>query len=185
MLENTKIEETAEVSNLTLESVPQMSSSINKLASALSEAQSQLESVTKGEKGYGYSYASLASTIETATKVLKPNGLSVTQLVGTTTNGLPSVTTILMHTSGQFVKSVANMPLIEMKGVNEAQRAGAVYSYLRRYALQAILNMASEDNDASSHGIKKAESTTTPSATVAPKAQKFRKPRTSLNGNSL
>jgi hypothetical protein len=42
-----------------------------------------------------------------------------------------------------------------MKGCNVAQGAGASISYLRRYAIQAILNMSSEDVDASSDGAKK------------------------------
>jgi len=166
--------------NLTGESkmdIPQMSESIDQLATALCAAQSELETVNKGEKGYGYTYSSLASTIEVATKVLKKNGLAVSQLVGTTENNNPSVTTVLMHNSGQFIKSVANMPLIEMKGVNEAQRSGAVYSYIRRYALQGILNMASEDNDASSNGFDKSKSAkkSEQKESTEPERQKFRR----------
>ena len=133
---------------------PEMSPQINDLATALSKAQIELESVSKAEKGYGYNYASLASTIEVAKPVLAKFGLAVIQLVGNE-GDRPSVTTVLTHSSGQFIKSTASMPLIEMKGVNEAQRSGAVYSYIRRYALQAILNMSSEDNDASSKGFDK------------------------------
>lgn len=157
-------------------SIPQMSKEIDQIAGALSSAQSELEVVNKGEKGFGYNYASLASTIATANEVLKKNGLAVSQLVGTEENGHPSITTVLMHKSGQFIKSVANMPLIEMKGVNEAQRAGAVYSYLRRYALQAILNMASEDNDASSNGFsKKASLQKDEKSETEPKRTRFRR----------
>jgi len=131
-----------------------MSGEINELATALSKAQVELESLGKDEKGYGYNYASLASTIQVAKPVLAKHGLAVVQLVGNE-GDKPSVTTLLTHSSGQYVQTTASMPLVEMKGVNEAQRAGAVYSYIRRYALQAILNMASEDNDASSQGTSK------------------------------
>lgn len=137
----------------------EMSVNINELADALSQAQLELESVSKDEKGYGYNYSSLASTITTAKPVLAKFGLAVVQLVGND-GDRPSVTTILTHKSGQFIRTTASMPLVEMKGVNEAQRAGAVYSYIRRYALQAILNMASEDNDASSNGTEKPKSKT-------------------------
>lgn len=158
--------------------IPQMSTNVNELAEALCNAQSELQTVTKEEKGYGYNYASLASTIATANEVLKKNGLAISQLVGTQSNDHPSVTTVLMHKSGQFIKSVASLPLVEMKGVNEAQRAGAVYSYLRRYALQAILNMASEDNDASSNGFqsKKLSSNTSDSSTTEePRRRRFQR----------
>ena len=62
------------------------------------------------------------------------------------------------------------------------QRAGAVYSYLRRYSYQAILGLSSEDNDASSEGTKKPSGNTSFSSnkTVAskPAGQKFRKKKT-------
>jgi hypothetical protein len=174
----------------------EMSVNINELADALSEAQPELESVSKDEKGYGYNYSSLASTITTAKPVLAKFGLAVVQLGATITTakpvlakfGLavvqlvgndgdrPSVTTILTHKSGQFIRTTASMPLVEMKGVNEAQRAGAVYSYIRRYALQAILNMASEDNDASSNGTEKPKSKTSFSNNkAADKPTKFKR----------
>lgn len=122
---------------------------IDQIAIALSRAQGELESVPKDEMGYGYSYSSLADTIRLAKPVLAKYELAISQLVSNKENR-PAVITILMHSSGQFIRSEASLPLIEMKGCNEAQRAGAVYSYLRRYALQAILNMSSEDNDAAS-----------------------------------
>lgn len=156
-----------------------MSGEINEIATVLSKAQAELEAVGKGEKGYGYNYASLTSTIEVAKPILAKHNLAITQLVGNEGNN-PSITTILMHSSGQFIKSTASLPLVEMKGCNEAQRAGAVYSYLRRYALQAILNMSSEDTDASSNGPVKTKTSFSKKATSkptdAPRA-KFRRKR--------
>lgn len=137
----------------------EMSKDIGNIALALSQAQSELEAVGKGEKGYGYNYASLPSTIEVAKPILANHDLAVTQLVGAISgegeNRTVSLTTILIHKSGEYFKSFATMPLVEMKGCNVAQEMGATVSYLRRYALQAILNMSSEDNDASSNGFSK------------------------------
>lgn len=159
----------------------EMSTEIGEIALALSLAQGELEAANKGQSGYGYNYSDLTSVINTAKPVLVKHGLAVTQLVGT--NGdKPSITTILVHKSGQFFKSFADLPLIEMKGVNNAQITGAVYSYLRRYAYQAILGMSSEDNDASSNGFKKKGGTSftkkaepAKEAIVKPEAQKFRR----------
>jgi hypothetical protein len=132
-----------------------MSRSIGKISAALSKAQSELESSKKDNSGYGYNYSDLATVIATAKPVLAKNGLAITQLIGQTTNTV-QVTTILVHAeSGEYFKSIASLPVIEMKGCNVAQGAGAACSYLRRYAYQAILGMASEDNDASSEGIQK------------------------------
>ena len=133
----------------------QMSSNINEIASALSKVQGELDTAKKDSSGYGYNYSDLASVIETARPVLEKNDLAVTQLVGETQDGNAKVTTILTHSSGQYFRSEASIPVIEMKGTNAAQNFGASLSYLRRYAYQAILGMASEDNDASSKGPKK------------------------------
>lgn len=155
-----------------------MSSNIGEIAQALSTAQSELESAKKGQEGYGYNYSDLATVIQTAKPVLAKNGLAVTQLVSNVGDN-PAVTTILVHKSGQFFKSFASMPNVEMKGCNVAQRMGATLSYLRRYAFQAILGMSSEDNDASSNGFSKGGKTSfsKPAAKTEakPAAQKFRR----------
>ena len=129
------------------------SENINEIAAALSEAQGELEAAEKGTSGYGYNYSDLASVIATAKPVLKKYGLAVVQLTGNEGDKM-KVTTILTHKSGQFFQSEFSMGLVEMKGVNDAQKAGATISYMRRYAYQAILGMASEDSDASSKGMK-------------------------------
>lgn len=136
------------------------SNNLAEIGQALAKAQAKLEAVGKGEKGYGYNYASLASTIETAKPVLEEFGLSVTQLIGhvDTSNKIGTVTTILLHKSGEYIQTESSIPLIEMKGTNAAQSFGAIVSYIRRYSLQAILNMASEDNDASTNGKDKPKS---------------------------
>jgi hypothetical protein len=130
------------------------SASINAIAEALSKAQEELESAKKDNAGYGYNYSDLATVIATAKPILAKHGLAVTQLIGATTNNFVTVTTILTHSSGQFFETTGTLPLIDMKGCNTAQCAGASLSYLRRYAYQAILGMASEDSDASSEGFK-------------------------------
>lgn len=130
-----------------------MSSEIAEIATALSAAQAELEAAKKDQSGYGYNYSDLNSVITTAKPILAKNGLCLTQLLGQTTTDV-TVTTILAHKSGQYFKSVSSLPVIDMKGCNVAQGAGASISYLRRYAYQAILGMSSEDNDASSDGKK-------------------------------
>jgi hypothetical protein len=154
----------------------EMSAEIGEIALALSQAQSELESAHKDQSGYGYNYSDLASVINTAKPVLAKHGLAITQLLGND-GDKPGVTTILVHKSGQYFKSYASLPLVEMKGCNEAQRAGSVYTYLRRYAYQAILGMSSEDNDASSEGSKKTSFSGKKASTTKskPEGQKFRR----------
>lgn len=135
-----------------------MSNNIADIATALSKAQSELDSAKKDSSGYGYNYSDLASVINTSKPVLAKHNLSVVQLVGKQTETQVEVTTILAHSSGQFFKSIATLPVIEMKGCNKAQGAGASLSYLRRYAYQSIIGQPSEDNDGSSENKKPATS---------------------------
>ena len=151
----------------------EFSREINQITKALSEAQGKLTSLSKGEQGHGYKYTSLASTIDVVRPVLQEFGLAVIQLVGNQGNN-PAITTILSHESGQYFRSTASMGLIKLPRGNEAQAAGAVYSYLRRYALQAILNLASEDNDASSKTSTSASKAPAKASADKPR-QKFRK----------
>ena len=139
--------------------VPTQSKELTELASALSKAQGEFSSLDKGEKGYGYSYTSLAATIEAIRPILSKNGLSVSQLLeDSSKENSISIKTMILHSSGQFLSSTFTMPVPEMKGVTESQRKGAACSYGRRYALQAILNLGTEDNDASAHGFDKPKS---------------------------
>jgi hypothetical protein len=126
------------------------SEQINELASALAKAQGELESAGKSSRGHGYNYSDLATVISTAKPVLSKHGLSISQLVNESDIDKVSVTTMLLHSSGQFIASTGTIKIPEMRGVNDTQKAGAALSYLRRYSLQSILGMASEDNDASS-----------------------------------
>lgn len=139
----------------------EMSSAINEISTALVKAQSELGSASKGQSGYGYNYSDLAEVIRSSKEALTNNGLAVVQLVGPTTDKV-SLTTILTHSSGQFFKTESSIDLIDMKGCNKAQCAGASLSYLRRYAYQAIIGQPSEDNDASSEGLKSSKRSASP-----------------------
>lgn len=125
------------------------SENLDQIGAALASAQAELSTAKKDSSGYGYNYSDLASVLATAKPVLMKNGLSVTQLVGKSTATEVSLTTILLHTSGQFISEESSIGIPEMNKINVTQKAGAAISYLRRYTLQAILGMASEDNDAS------------------------------------
>jgi hypothetical protein len=125
------------------------SENLNEIGAALALAQAELSTAKKDSSGYGYNYSDLASVLATAKPVLEKNGLSVTQLVGKSTLTEVSLTTILLHKSGQYISEESSIGIPEMNKINVTQKAGAAISYLRRYSLQAILGMASEDTDAS------------------------------------
>jgi len=153
-------------------SLIEKSDKIGSLAMALAKAQGEIKVVNKDEAGYGYKYANLASTIEESQKILSKNNLAVSQFITDIDgDGMLGVVTMLMYgdkTEGEYLMAETRFKLVEMKGCNSAQMAGATASYARRYALQAILNMATEDNDASSSGFKKGDDGDKPKATPTP-----------------
>ncbi len=83
-----------------------MSDDIGKLAEALAKAQMEMSAAKKDAKNpfFKSDYATLASCLGAGNPALNKNGLSVTQLPGSS-DGNISLETILMHTSGQFIKS--------------------------------------------------------------------------------
>jgi hypothetical protein len=142
------------------------SESINELAAALSKAQGQM-SPAKMDATNPFlknKYADLGSVIQAAKAPLASNGLSFTQAPELTTNGTVTtvtVTTLLMHSTGQWIESAITLPLGDSKGLSLAQSVGSIITYLRRYSLSAILGIyADEDQDGND---------TKPAATPAPK----------------
>ena len=97
-------------------------------------------------------YADLGAIIDTAQPVLAKHGLAVSQLC-TTEGDEVGVETMLMHKSGEWIASSMSIPLGEERGKSTAQVAGSIVTYIRRYALAAILGMyADEDGDGNAEG---------------------------------
>ena len=59
-------------------------------------------------------------------------------------NGIVSVETLLLHSSGEYISSI--MSLLPIK--TDPQSIGTCITYIRRYSLAAVLNIAQEDDDA-------------------------------------
>jgi hypothetical protein len=116
------------------------SSSIMKIAEALSNAHGEFNPIVKriANTFLKSNYADLAEVISATKDGLKSNGLSITQLPGALV-----LKTILMHKSGEWIS--VNTPLsIEKKS---CQGYGAAVTYARRFAITAILSVAGEDDD--------------------------------------
>lgn len=125
------------------------SESIKELAGALSKAQGEMPFAPMDATNpfLKNRYADLGSIIKTAKPVLSKYGLSVSQQVETDDTHV-GVTTVLMHQSGEWIESSASLPMGDEKGKSQAQVAGSIVTYLRRYSYAAALGMyADEDND--------------------------------------
>jgi hypothetical protein len=122
----------------------QHSESITKLAVALVEAQAELTNVVESANNpfFKSMYAPLNTVIDHAKPVLTKHGLAIVQGNTPTENGV-IVDTMLIHTSGEWIKSELNMPLAK----NDPQGAGSAITYGRRYAYSAIIGISSGDDD--------------------------------------
>ena len=120
---------------------------IDKLAGALAKVQSELEGAKKESTNpfFKSSYADLHAVIKSAFPYLSKNGLSVSQ-GNEMVQGAVCVTTLLMHSSGQWLRSKVKLPLSKV----DAQGVGAAITYGRRYGLSAIVGIAQYDDDANS-----------------------------------
>lgn len=119
----------------------QKSESIKELATALAKFQGAMKPIAKDASNpfFKSKYASLSVIIEDTKEPLVKCGLSYAQFPDET-DGL---TTILMHTSGEWISSTYNISPVDRK----PQSLGSAITYARRYALQSILGLQVEDDD--------------------------------------
>lgn len=124
----------------------QTSQTITKIAAALLKAQSEMSNAKKDAVNpfFKKTYADLNAIREAVLPVLNKNGISAIQPT-CIIEGADYVETVLLHESGEFISSLTR---IVVDKVNDAQRHGSGLSYARRYALQSIVNIGAEDDDA-------------------------------------
>jgi hypothetical protein len=122
------------------------SETINKVAAALVKAQSEMSNAKKGATNpfFKSKYADLNSIREAALPVLNAHGITIIQPT-CVIDGVNYVETILLHESGEYISSLTQIVVDKM---NDAQKHGSGLSYARRYALQSIVCLGAEDDDA-------------------------------------
>lgn len=121
------------------------SPTIGELAKALAKAQGAMTSAKKSAVNphFKSKYADLAEVIDSIRKPLSDNSIAFTQLNTTDENGNVSVTTMLMHESGEFIGSTFSAKPQQVT----VQGYGSTITYLRRYSAMAIAGLASDDDD--------------------------------------
>ena len=95
-------------------------------------------------KTFSYKYVDLADVLEAVRPALKTHGLAIAQELVTDNAGQVGATTLIMHTSGQYLVSG---PVFVPAG-DDARDTGKAATYARRYSMLAALNMAAADDDA-------------------------------------
>ena len=114
------------------------------IAKALNKAQSEMGGAAKDANNpfFDSKYADLSSVIKAMKEPFFNNGLSYSQFPISNQDGA-GVTTILMHISGEYMSEDLILPMKK----KDPQAAGSAITYARRYALQAIAGIPSEDDD--------------------------------------
>lgn len=120
------------------------SEQINELASALAKAQGEILPAIKDSKNpfFKSSYADLSSVWTACKEPLSKNGLAVMQTMDFK-EGTNILITTLAHASGQWVRSF--LPIMSEK--NNAQGIGSAITYMRRYALSAMVGITCDEDD--------------------------------------
>ena len=122
------------------------STGINELSAALAKAQSIIDNPSKDAANpfFKSRYSSLAEVLNVVRPAFSINGLAIMQHPSVE-DGKVTVTTLISHSSGQWIKSSITAPA----GIN-IQASGSAITYCRRYALSAIAGVAQEDDDGES-----------------------------------
>jgi hypothetical protein len=120
------------------------SEQINELAAALCKAQGQMVGAHKAADNpfFKTRYSDLASVMAAIRNPFADNGLSFVQ-VPAFTEGHVAITTRIMHTSGQWIEGMLEVPVAK----RDAQSVGSAISYGKRYALQSMAGVPSIDDD--------------------------------------
>src|SRR6266852_1886194 len=132
------------------------SESFAALASALAKAQAELVNPEKsltaiirspraGEKDRSFRYAPLSSGLDIVRKTLGQHEIATVQTTAIDqASGLVNLTTMLAHSSGEWIAS--DWPVCPIAEMVSPQRMGAALTYARRYALFTLVGIAGEDD---------------------------------------
>ncbi len=107
--------------------------------------QLDLENLAPNKKNAygGYDYVSLDRILDYVKPILKNHGFAIIQLLSG--NGeTVTIHTRLMHVSGYVEESILTLPRIENKKMNVVQEMGSAITYGRRYAISAMLGIATD-----------------------------------------
>ena len=132
------------------------SDTIATIAAALAKAQVELSNPEKSlvatirspfprEPDRTFRYAPLSSGLDIVRKSLGRHEIATIQATEIDKEaGLLRLTTVLAHSSGEWISS--EWPVCQISDIASAQRVGAALTYARRYALFALVGITGEDD---------------------------------------
>jgi hypothetical protein len=136
--------------------VQHSSETIGSIAAALAKAQAEITNPEKSltatirspfprEEDRTFRYAPLSSGLDIVRKCLGRHEIAVVQTTAIDReSGLVRLTTILAHSSGEWISS--DWPVCPVSEMAAPHRMGAALTYARRYALFTLVGIAGEDD---------------------------------------
>src|ERR1700682_6268633 len=126
------------------------SESVAAIATALAKAQTELSNPEKAMVGTVYNprsdspqsfrYASLSSGLDIIRKTLGGQQIAVAQTTDIDrANGMVNLTTVLLHTSGEWISS--HWPVCPLSETSAPRRMGAALTHARRYRRFALVSL--------------------------------------------
>jgi hypothetical protein len=117
-----------------------------KLNTALLAAQKAIKVAVKDAKNphFGNDYSSLLSVIDAVKDACNNAGIVITQPMEMSADKWVVISRLTHAESGEFVES--SMPIIA-KDMNDPQKWGSAITYARRYTLQSLIALPSDDDD--------------------------------------
>ena len=112
----------------------------------LLEFQKRVEAIKKDSKNpfFKSNYFDINSLLSEIKPILTDLGLIITQPLGHI-NGKPVIGTIILDSESGLPILKSNFPLPDLQ---DPQKMGSAITYYRRYALQSMLALQAEDDDA-------------------------------------
>ena len=124
---------------------PIMSDSIDQLATALAKAQGEFSIASKDKNNpfFKSKYADFESIVAASRPALSKNGLSVVQNVYRFDDGNHYLVTLLLHASGQWIKSKAQHNPIK----SDIQSLSSYNTYLKRMCYTSLVGVVTGEDD--------------------------------------
>jgi hypothetical protein len=121
------------------------SEQIDEIAAAIAKAQAELENVERGgtNPDFRSRYAQLGAVLDEVRPKFAKHGVAILQHAVNGAGSNVGIVTRLAHSSGQWIESSLYVAPTRF----DAQGAGSVISYLRRYALMAVAGIGPDDDD--------------------------------------
>jgi ERF superfamily protein len=136
--------------------VQRSSETIGTIAAALAKAQAQLVNPEKSLVGtirsehasrseWSFRYAPLSSGLDIVRKTLSQHEIATVQTTSIDeTSGIVRLSTVLAHSSGEWIGS--DWPVCAISETSVPHRMGAALTYARRYGLFTLVGIAGEDD---------------------------------------